>query len=93
MTDIDDMKFKHVCEVCEVEVIQSPEEAFNAGWDYPPRMGAFGIISPRTCGNCGIDGTVWWAVAMEHKGEADLTAKQIATIERIAKEPESILGK
>lgn len=26
----------------------------------PPRMGDFGIISPRTCENCTIDTTLYW---------------------------------
>lgn len=34
----------HVCEVCGKTKIMTPEQAFNEGWDYPPRMGAFGIV-------------------------------------------------
>ena len=29
----------HVCEVCGKTKIMTPEQAFNEGWDYPPRMG------------------------------------------------------
>lgn len=55
------MKLKYICENCgKTSIYDNPEDAFNAGWDYPPRMGKFGIISPRTCGNCGIDTTLYW---------------------------------
>ena len=47
-------KLKHICEVCGKEELLAPEEAFLAGWDYPPRMGAFGIVSPRTCPDCSM---------------------------------------
>lgn len=36
------MHLKHICEVCGVEEILTPETGFEAGWDYPPKMGAFG---------------------------------------------------
>lgn len=39
-------KYKHICEVCGRCEILTPEEAFQAGWDYPPRMGFFGVLSP-----------------------------------------------
>ena len=81
---------RHVCEVCGKEEILTPEEAFKAGWDYPPRMGAFGIISPRKCGKCGIEKTLWWAVTMDKKGIDDLTPGQLETLERILAEPESV---
>ena len=32
-------KLIHICEVCGKTEIMTPEEAFNYGWDYPPRMG------------------------------------------------------
>lgn len=34
-------KLIHICEVCGKTEILTPEEAFNDGWDYPPRMGGF----------------------------------------------------
>lgn len=34
------MKLKHICEVCGREEILTPEEAYRAGWDYPPKMGS-----------------------------------------------------
>ena len=35
-----DKKLIHICEVCGKTEILTPEEAFNEGWDYPPRMGS-----------------------------------------------------
>ena len=69
----------------------TPEEAFNDGWDYPPRMGSFGIVSPRTCGNCPINLTVWWALVFEKTNISELSHKQRETIKRIQEEPESII--
>ena len=41
--DMMDKKLIHICEVCGKTEIMTPEEAFNDGWDYPPRMGPFGL--------------------------------------------------
>ena len=60
-----DKKLIHICEVCGKTETLTPEEAFNEGWDYPPRMGGFGIVGPRTCGVCPINLTVWWALVSE----------------------------
>lgn len=55
------MRLKYICESCgRTEIFEDPEEAFDEGWDYPPKMGKFGKISPRTCGNCGIENTLYW---------------------------------
>lgn len=86
-----DLPLRHICEVCGKDEILTPEDAFNAGWDYPPKMGVFGIVGPRTCGNCGVEGTVWWAVTMENKAGDELTEAQMETIVRIQSEPLSIL--
>lgn len=83
----------HICEVCGVEEIITPSEAFNGGWDYPPRMGHFGVISPRTCGSCPMDGTVYWALMFEKKSVTELSDSQLKVIECIQAEPESILPK
>ena len=80
----------HVCEVCGREEILTPDEAFDAGWDYPPRMGIFGVVSERTCGNCTIDKSAWWALTVEKKKLEELTPNQRAAVERILHEPESI---
>lgn len=81
-------KFLHICEVCGKEEVLTAEEAYEQGWDYPPLMGMCGVVSPRTCGDCGIQGTVWWALSVEKKAIDDLTEKQKETIERILKETE-----
>ncbi len=59
-----ELPFLHVCEVCGKRETLTAAEAFRAGWDYPPRMGGFGLIGPRTCGECQMKDTVWWAMRM-----------------------------
>lgn len=81
-------KLRHICEVCGVEENLTPEDAFEAGWDYPPRMGVFGIVSARTCPNCPINKTVWWAIITDE--HAVLDERQIEIVKRIQAEPESI---
>ena len=73
----------------------TPEQAFNEGWDYPPKMGTFGVISPRTCGdgNCNLTKTLWFALDQEHKEVKDLSEEQKTVLRRIQNEPESILPK
>ncbi|TDG00907.1 hypothetical protein E1757_04660 [Paenibacillus piri] len=83
------MLLRHICEVCGKEEILTSDQAFNQGWDYPPKMG-FQIVSPRTCGSCGISGTLWWAMTMEGKQIADLSQQQRETLHRILNEPDSI---
>jgi len=87
------MKLKYVCENCgKVAFYDDPEEAFKAGWDYPPKMYSFGLISPRTCGNCGIETTLWWAMTAGNlKSMDDMTPKQRETFNRIMGEPQSIM--
>ena len=87
------VKLLHVCENCSKTEKLTPEEAFNAGWDYPPRMGAFGVVSPRTCGSCTINDTLWWALMVDKVSADDLDDKQKATLERILGEPETIIIK
>ena len=76
----------HWCEVCGLELLLTPLLAYEGGWDFPPCMGEFGVISPRTCGNCTIDGTVWYALAVEKKTVDELTDEQYAKALRILKE-------
>lgn len=85
------MRLKHICEVCGVEEELMPEEAYEAGWDYPPTMVAFGVLSPRTCPHCPMTGTVWWAMAVEKKDASELTADQRTVLARISNEPASIM--
>ena len=85
------MKLLHVCEVCGKEEILTPEEAFERGWDYPPNMGMFGVLSPRTCGDCVITDTIWWKLTQEHIKPEELSDKDKISLKRIMSEPSSIL--
>lgn len=84
-------KQMHICEVCGRKEILTPQEAFDQGWDYPPMMGHFGVLSPRTCPNCNMMDTVWAAITMLGKRAEDLTDEQQQVIVRIVSEPDSIL--
>ena len=85
------MILKHICEVCgKIEVIDS-DLAFDEGWDYPPRMGSFRILSPRICNNCDVENTVWFAPTVDGKALDELSTKQIDVLMRINNEPLSIL--
>lgn len=84
----------HICESCGVEKVLTPAEAWNDGWDYPPMMGVFGIVSPRTCGKCDITTTLWWRIINSKKGTPyTLTDADRVVYERITGEPESIRPK
>lgn len=83
-------QWRHICEVCGVEEILTPGDAFDLGWDYPPRMGQFGVVGPRCCPRCPNVGTVWWALAIDGYTEDMLTEAQRETVSRIAGEPRSI---
>lgn len=87
------MDLVHICEVCGKNEILNSEQAFKNGWDYPPRMGAFGVISPRTCGNCTVNDTLWWALMVDKIPSENLDDNKKATLDRILNEPESILVK
>ena len=84
------MKFEHLCEVCGKKELLSSEESFNQGWDYPPNIGQWGVISPRTCGDCGIEDTAWWALVQNPESIANLSDKHRKTVERIAEEGTTI---
>ena len=84
-------RLRHVCEVCGRTEILTPQEAFDEGWDYPPRMGSFGIVSPRTCPDCSMMDTAWAALTLKGKTPNELTERLKQTILRIVSEPESIL--
>ena len=81
----------HICEVCGRKEILTPQEAFDQGWDYPPMMGRFGVLSPRTCPKCSMMDTVWAAITMLGKKAEDLTEEQQQVIMRVVSEPDSIL--
>lgn len=85
------MPLRHLCEVCGVEEVLTPDEAYAAGWDYPPRHGRFGVISPRVCPGCPSTATVWWALTCDGYTEEKLTDRQRNVIARIRAEPTSIM--
>jgi hypothetical protein len=78
--------FLHWCEVCGREEILSSEAAYSSGWDFPPKMGAWGVVSPRTCPDCGIESTVWWAAVVEKRTVDDMTTMQRRALDRILDE-------
>lgn len=77
-------ELRYECEVCGRVEILTEKDAFDTGWDYPPFIGQWGVVSPRTCGAmaCGIENTAYWAVM----NGAELTVQQAATIRRILEE-------
>lgn len=88
--------FWHYCECCGQTKFMTPQEAFDQGWDYPPKMGVYGVISPRTCGKCSITDTVWWKLNMNKEQKValeDLSDKEKKVINRIIFEPYSLLEK
>lgn len=84
-------RLRHICEVCGRDEILTPAEAFDAGWDYPPKQGVFGVISPRCCPDCPNNKTVWWALMMDGFTEDMLSDQQHAVVARILDEPGSIM--
>lgn len=90
--------FWHYCEVCGRKEFITAQDAFDSGWDYPPNMGHFGLLGPRTCGSCLLTDTLFWKVNTEKKillpivVEGALTPEELVTWERIKGEPESLLG-
>ena len=86
--------FWHYCECCGTKVYCTAQEAFDAGWDYPPHIGMFGLLSPRKCGKCALADTLFWKVQQQSLPlviEKSLTEKELKTWRRIRKEPESLL--
>jgi rubrerythrin len=76
--------YHYVCEVCGKEQDLTEDEAFKAGWDYPPFIGMWGVLSPRTCPNCTIDKTAYWHVIT--RGTQDIPENHMATIKRVMAE-------
>jgi hypothetical protein len=75
-----------ICEVCDKTETLADEAAFQAGWDYPPFIGVAGVVSPRTCGDCGMESTVWWALMTGAVTVDTLSDRQKATVNRILAE-------
>lgn len=91
--------FWHYCEVCGKKEFLTAEEAFRDGWDYPPKMGSFRLLGPRTCGNCQLSDTLYWKYwKIQTSGkipivlEGDLNEKELITWKRIKGEPGSLLN-
>lgn len=84
--------FWHICEICGKRELLTPEEAFEQGWDYPPRMGTFGVLSPRTCGSCAMVDTLYWKIITGELSSQDLDERQTETFLRIQGEPESLFS-
>lgn len=87
-----DYRILHLCEVCGKRGIYTPSEGHKKGWDYAPYMYPFKVVSPRTCGKCGIKSTAWWAICVELKTFDELSERQRQTLIRISREPESIIA-
>lgn len=87
----ENMVLRFICESCGKEQILTSEEAYKQGWDYPLKMGKFKIISPRTCGECGIETTLWWEITCNKTPLDQLNERHLQTLKRILTEPESIL--
>lgn len=81
---------QYLCEVCRTVTYLTEKDAFDAGWDYPPFLGAWGVLSPRTCGDCGIESTAYWHLIT--KGGDDIPENHMDTIKRILAEPISNNG-
>ena len=88
-----EFKLRYICENCEkIGLYHNEEEAFKDGWDYPPKMGNYRVLSPRTCGQCSIDTTLYWAIHTgKIKSAHEMTPKQKATLLRILDKPDSFL--
>jgi hypothetical protein len=74
----------YLCEVCGKEQDLTEKEAFSQGWDYPPFVGFWGILSPRTCGDCPIDKTAYWHVLTN--GTSEIPENHLRTIKRVLAE-------
>ena len=87
--------FWHYCEVCGKKEFITAKETLDAGWDYPPHFGGFGLLGPRTCGNYSLKDTLFWKVHTEFSLpiviNEQLTPEEKIIWQRIKAEPESLL--
>lgn len=84
--------FLHICECCGKREILTAKEAFDQGWDYPGEGGlfpesAFGIVGPRTCGECPITETLWFSLVTKKSKVDELSDRHRETLRRIQQEP------
>jgi len=82
--------YVYTCEVCDKTAELTAEAAYQAGCDMPPIMGTWGTVSPRTCDECGIQDTAWFALVSGTKPD-QLSDRRKTAIERILTGPESAL--
>lgn len=75
--------FQHVCEVCGRIEQLTPTQAHASGWDYPPTLGVFGVISPRTCRSCPATATAWWQIIMLSTPSSEPDERHVRTTQRI----------
>ena len=84
-------KFWHECETCGRKEFLSPEEAYEAGWDYPPAMGRFSIIGQRLCPKCLLNTSFWWNLTTEGVSALEnANPRQSAALGRMLMEPRSL---
>ena len=87
--------FWHYCEVCGKKEFITAKDAFDSGWDYPPNIGYFGLLGPRTCGSCLMKDTLFWKINTGDRIpivlEGELSPEELVTWNRIKGEPESLL--
>lgn len=93
-------RFLHVCDGCGKREILSSREAFEQGWDYPGPDGiykdmpsyGFGVLAPRTCGQCTIDKSLYWKLTMDKDAPNCMKQEEIEkALERIRNEPISLI--
>ena len=87
--------FWHYCEVCGKKEFITADEAHENGWDYPPYIGYFGMLGPRTCGDCLLKDTLYWKIRLSCKIpiviESNLSEEELVIWRRIKAEPQSLL--
>lgn len=77
---------EYVCETCGRTEQLTQQQAYQAGWDYPPFIGSWGVVSPRTCGSCLIDTTAYWTLITQGAAAVEADERHMATIRRIVTE-------
>ena len=84
-------RYLYTCEICGKTAVMTAEEAYREGWDYPPYIGDYGVVGPRTCPDCPMMETAWAALTLENKEFTELSDKQKETIRRIQGEPDNMI--
>lgn len=83
----EETKLKYECETCGRIDECTEEEAYQMGWDYPPFIGVWGIVSPRTCPGCGIDTTAYWFLTnRKAEDQGPIPERHMLTLKRIMAE-------